>query len=392
MNNMSSEGKYVIHATIRVDGTVARKDVVGAIFGQTEGLLGEGLQLRKLQRTGRIGHVDVNLNNHKGRVQGSIEVSSSIDQVSTAVIGAALETIDRIGPCKAVIKVKQIENIRSAKRDHVIDRAKQLLLEIVNSASGESKNILDEVKAVLTLDTEVDFEEMTAGPNVKNSDSIIIVEGRNDVRNLLKFGIKNAIATMGSGIKPELADLASKKKTVTAFLDGDRGGKLLLMEISGTLGKSLTHVAFAPQSREVEHLEGKVVTKCLGQKETATKAVARIQTEIQKDDDKAVGKGKASLEAPDEIKGWAPMMDGLKANHAVIVQSDGTGSDPVGAKALEAALGDSDGAQGLVFSGKVTDRIHELASGAGINVVVGKTVGAQSLKLGVQAYSVKDLE
>ena len=389
---MSSEGKYVIHATIRVDGTVARKDVVGAIFGQTEGLLGEGLQLRKLQRTGRIGHVDVNLNNHKGRVQGSIEVSSSIDQVSTAVIGAALETIDRIGPCKAVIKVKQIENIRSAKRDHVIDRAKQLLLEIVNSASGESKNILDEVKAVLTLDTEVDFEEMTAGPNVKNSDSIIIVEGRNDVRNLLKFGIKNAIATMGSGIKPELADLASKKKTVTAFLDGDRGGKLLLMEISGTLGKSLTHVAFAPQSREVEHLEGKVVTKCLGQKETATKAVARIQTEIQKDDDKAVGKGKASLEAPDEIKGWAPMMDGLKANHAVIVQSDGTGSDPVGAKALEAALGDSDGAQGLVFSGKVTDRIHELASGAGINVVVGKTVGTQSLKLGVQAYSVKDLE
>jgi len=392
LNNMSSEGKYVIHATIRVDGTVARKDVVGAIFGQTEGLLGEGLQLRKLQRTGRIGHVDVNLNNHKGRVQGSIEVSSSIDQVSTAVIGAALETIDRIGPCKAVIKVKQIENIRSAKRDHVIDRAKQLLLEIVNSASGESKNILDEVKAVLTLDTEVDFEEMTAGPNVKNSDSIIIVEGRNDVRNLLKFGIKNAIATMGSGIKPELADLASKKKTVTAFLDGDRGGKLLLMEISGTLGKSLTHVAFAPQSREVEHLEGKVVTKCLGQKETATKAVARIQTEIQKDDDKAVGKGKPSLEAPEEIKGWAPMMDGLKANHAVIVQSDGTGSDPVGAKALEAALGDSDGAQGLVFSGKVTDRIHELASGAGINVVVGKTVGAQSLKLGVQAYSVKDLE
>ena len=392
MNNMSSEGKYVIHATIRVDGTVARKDVVGAIFGQTEGLLGEGLQLRKLQRTGRIGHVDVNLNNHKGRVQGVIEVSSSIDQVSTAVIGAALETIDRIGPCKAVIKVKQIENIRSAKRDHVIDRAKQLLLEIVNSASGESKNILDEVKAVLTLDTEVEFEEMTAGPNVKNSDSIIIVEGRNDVRNLLKFGIKNAIATMGSGIKPELAALASKKKTVTAFLDGDRGGKLLLMEISGTLGKSLTHVAFAPQSREVEHLEGKVVTKCLGQKEAATKAVSRIQTEIQKDDDKAVGKGKASLEAPDEIKGWAPMMDGLKANHAVIVLSDGTGSDPVGAKALEAALGDSDGAQGLVFSGKVTDRIHELASGAGINVVVGKTVGAQSLKLGVQAYSVKDLE
>ena len=389
---MSNEGKYVIHATIRVDGTVARKDVVGAIFGQTEGLLGEGLQLRQLQKTGRIGHVDVNLNNNKGRVQGQIDLSSSIDQVSTAVIGAALETIDRIGPCKAVIKVKEIENIRSAKRDHVIDRAKQLLLGIVNSATGESKNILDEVRSVLTLDTMVEFEGMTAGPNVRDSDAIIIVEGRNDVRNLLKFGINNAIATMGSGIKPKLAELASKKKTVTAFLDGDRGGKLLLMEINGTLGKSLTHVAFAPQSREVEHLESKVVTKCLGQKEIASKAVSRIQTEIQKDDDATVGKGKPSLEAPDEVKGWATLMDGLKRNQAVIVQSDGSGSDPVGAKDLEAALGQADGALGLVFSGKVTDRIHELASGAGINNVIGKSIGPQSLKLGVQAYSVSDLD
>ncbi len=389
---MSNEGKYVIHATIRVDGTVARKDVVGAIFGQTEGLLGEGLQLRQLQKTGRIGHVDVNLNNNKGRVQGQIDLSSSIDQVSTAVIGAALETIDRIGPCKAVIKVKEIENIRSAKRDHVIDRAKQLLLGIVNSATGESKNILDEVRSVLTLDTMVEFEGMTAGPNVRDSDAIIIVEGRNDVRNLLKFGINNAIATMGSGIKPKLAELASKKKTVTAFLDGDRGGKLLLMEINGTLGKSLTHVAFAPQSREVEHLESKVVTKCLGQKEIASKAVSRIQTEIQKDDDATVGKGKPSLEAPEEVKGWATLMDGLKRNQAVIVQSDGSGSDPVSAKDLEAALGQADGALGLVFSGKVTDRIHELASGAGINNVIGKSIGPQSLKLGVQAYSVSDLD
>ena len=391
LKNMSNEGKYVIHATIRVDGTVARKDVVGAIFGQTEGLLGEGLQLRKLQRTGRIGHVDVNLNNNKGRVQGQIEVSSSLDQVSTAVIGAALETIDRIGPCKAVIKVKEIENIRSAKRDHVIDRAKQLLLGIVNSASGESKNILDEVRAVLTLDTEVEISEMTAGPNVRESEAIIIVEGRNDVRNLLKFGIKNAIATMGSGIKPELIQLASKKKVVTAFLDGDRGGKLLLLEISGSLGKSLTHVAFAPQSREVEHLEGKVITKCLNQKETATKAVSRTQTEVQKDDDASVGKGRPSLEAPDEIREWSSFFDGLKRNQAVIVLEDGTGSDPISAKNLETALGSSEGAKGLIFSGKISDRIFELASGAGINVVVGKTIGHESLKMGVQAYSSSDL-
>ena len=103
------EGKYVIHATIRTDGTVQRKDVVGAIFGQTEGLLGEELQLRDLQRSGRIGHVDVSLNQRKGSVNGEITLTTSMDQVSTSVIGASLETIDRIGPCKASIRVQRIE-------------------------------------------------------------------------------------------------------------------------------------------------------------------------------------------------------------------------------------------------------------------------------------------
>ena len=170
---------------------------------------------------GRIGHVDVSLNQNKGKVQGEISLSSSIDQVSTAVIGAALETIDRIGPCKSVIKVKAIENIRSAKRDNVIDRAKTLLLNMVNSGQDESKNILDEVRSVLTLDTEKDISGMTAGPKVADGSAIIIVEGRNDVRNLLKFGIKNAIATMGSGIQDELVALAQSKTMVTAFVDGE---------------------------------------------------------------------------------------------------------------------------------------------------------------------------
>jgi|TARA_B100000809_G_scaffold24957_1_gene21867 DNA primase len=387
---MTNEGKYVIHATIRTDGTVARKDVVGAIFGQTEGLLGEELQLRKLQRTGRIGHVDVILHQNKGKVNGEIQLSSSIDQVSTAVIGAALETIDRIGPCKAVIKVKKIENIISVKKDTVIDRAKELLLDIVNSGADESKNILDEVRSVLNLGKETDYKGMTAGPNVIKSEAIIIVEGRNDVRNLLKYDIKNAIATMGSGIMPELAELAKTKKTVTAFLDGDRGGKLLLMELEGKIGKSLTHVAFAPTSREVEHLEMKVVTKALTQKETAGKVVARIKTEINKDDDRAVGRGR-EVAAPDEVKAWAGMLDGLSRNHAVIVQEDGSGSEPIGARSLETALTDSSGAQGLVFAGKVTARIFDLASGAGIENVLGSSVGKVTRKSGVQAYSADDL-
>ena len=118
----------------------------------------------------------------------------------------------------------------------------------------------------------------------------------------------------------------------------------------------------APQSREVEHLEGKVITKCLNQKETAAKFVSRVQTELQKDDDATVGRGTASLEAPEEIKTWAVHFEGLKRNQAVIINEDGSKSDTIGAKDLEKALSESQNAQGLVFAGKVSDRIFELAS------------------------------
>ena len=176
--------------------------------------------------------------------------------------------------------------------------------------------------------------------NAEKSEALIIVEGRNDVRNLLKFGIKNAIATMGANVKDELVALAKTKSNVTAFCDGDRGGKLLLMELSGALGKSLTHVAIAPESREVEHLEGKVVTKCLNQKETATKAMTRIKAQL-KADDKGNSSSKSaasngSRDVPDDIREWSAHMGELKKNHALLILEDGSPSDPIAASKLAA--------------------------------------------------------
>lgn len=389
------KAKYMIHATIKADGTIQRKDVVGAIFGQTEGLLGEELQLRKLQRTGRIGHVDVDLNSNKGKVSGVIQLPSSLDQVSTAVVGAALETIERIGPCKATIKVARIENIHSVKRDTVIDRAKDLLLSIVNEGTNDSKSILDEVRSVLTLGTETDIAGMTCGPNAKESEALIIVEGRNDVRNLLKFGIKNAIATMGANVKDELVELAKTKNNVTAFCDGDRGGKLLLMELSGALGKSLTHVALAPESREVEHLEGKVVTKCLNQKETATKAMTRIKAQL-KADDKGTAPSKSaasngSVDVPDNIREWSAHMSDLKKNTAILILEDGSPSEPIGASKLAGFAEDVEGAQCLIVNSKISARMIEIAELGAIPSVLGSasgTAGSDS----VETYAMSDLE
>ena len=388
------KAKYMIHATIKADGTIQRKDVVGAIFGQTEGLLGEELQLRKLQRTGRIGHVDVELNSNKGKVSGVIRLPSSLDQVSTAVVGAALETIERIGPCKATIKVASIENIHSVKRDTVIDRAKDLLLGIVNEGSNDSKSILDEVRSVLTLGTETNIAGMTCGPNAKDSEALIIVEGRNDVRNLLKFGIKNSIATMGANVKDELVELAKKKSNVTAFCDGDRGGKLLLMELSGALGKSLTHIAMAPESREVEHLEGKVVTKCLNQKEAATKAIARIKAQLEADDDggaRKSGTSNGSREIPDNIREWSVHMGELKKNNAILILEDGTASEPIGASKLAEFAEGVEGAQCLIVNSKISERMVEIAEVGAIPSVLGSAAG-KGKSDSVQTYSMSEME
>ena len=387
------KAKYMIHASIKADGTIQRKDVVGAIFGQTEGLLGEELQLRKLQRTGRIGHVDVNLKSNKGKVSGEILLPSSLDQVSTAVVGAALETIERIGPCKATIKVARIENIHSVKRDTVIDRAKDLLLNIVNEGSNDSKSILDEVRSVLTLGTETNISGMTCGPNAAESEALIIVEGRNDVRNLLKFGIKNAIATMGANVKDELVELAKGKSNVTVFVDGDRGGKLLLMELSGALGKSLTHVAMAPESREVEHLEGKVVTKCLNQKETATKAVSRIKAQLKADDDGGApaGKSNGAVDVPDNIREWSSHMGELKKNFGLLILEDGSASEPIaGSKLAEYAEG-VEGAQCLIVNSKISARMIEIAEVGAIPSVLGSSSGAGGSD-NVETYAMSDLE
>ena len=388
------KAKYMIHATIKADGTIQRKDVVGAIFGQTEGLLGEELQLRKLQRTGRIGHVDVELNSNKGKVSGDIRLPSSLDQVSTAVVGAALETIERIGPCKATIKVATIENIHSVKRDTVIDRAKDLLLGIVNEGSNDSKSILDEVRSVLTLGTETNIAGMTCGPNAKDSEALIIVEGRNDVRNLLKFGIKNAIATMGANVKDELVELAKKKSNVTAFCDGDRGGKLLLMELSGALGKSLTHIAMAPESREVEHLEGKVVTKCLNQKETAVKAISRIKAQLEADDDggtRKSGTSNGSREIPDNIREWSAHMSDLKKNTAILILEDGSTSEPIGASKLAEFAEGIEGAQCLIVNSKISERMVEIAEVGAIPSVLGSAAG-KGQSDSVQTYSMSEME
>ena len=97
----SETTKYLIHLTLQIEGVVDKPDVVGAIFGQTEGLLGEDLDLRDLQRTGRVGRIDVQSTTRRGETKFKILISSSLNRAETALLAASLEMIDRVGSCTA---------------------------------------------------------------------------------------------------------------------------------------------------------------------------------------------------------------------------------------------------------------------------------------------------
>ncbi|MGI0130548.1 MAG: DNA primase DnaG [Thermoplasmata archaeon] len=265
MTNDPSAAKYQVRARISAEGVIDKPDVVGAVFGQTEGLLGDELDLRDLQKSGRIGRIEVEIDSRKGKSEGEIVIPSSLDQVETAILASALETVDRIGPCRAKIEVVSVEDIRISKRQKVVERAKEILSRLQEESKGVGIDLTEAVRKGVQVDEITTYgpEHLPAGPNIDQADALIVVEGRSDVLNLLRCGIKNVIAVEGTSVPQTVKDL-SRGKTVTAFTDGDRAGELILREMLQTM--DLDFVARAPRGSEVEELTQKQLLKCLRNK------------------------------------------------------------------------------------------------------------------------------
>lgn len=254
--------KYLIKAKFEAAGVVEKPDVIGALFGQTEGLLGPDLDLRELQRTGRIGRVEVKSLSQRGKTNGEILIPSSLDNTETALIAASMETIDRVGPCDAKIQIISVEDLRTIKRSYIIERAKELLSALLYQIPDTSV-VTEELMQNIRSAEVVEYKGLPAGPDVATSDSIIVCEGRADVVNLLRHGVKNAAAIGGTSVPPVFSEIA-KEKEITAFLDGDRGGDLILKELR-QIGE-VDFVARAPEGKEVEELTKKEVFKALRDK------------------------------------------------------------------------------------------------------------------------------
>jgi DNA primase len=205
------------------------------------------------------------MTSHKGKSEGEITMPSSLDQVETAILASGLETIERVGPCNAKISTINVEDVRASKKNKIIERAKELLLNMMEASKASSVDLTETVRQAVQTEEIVSYGESKcpAGPNVESSDSIIIVEGRSDILNLLKHGIKNAIAVEGTNIPKTVQDL-SQERVVTAFLDGDRGGDLILRELLQVA--EVDFIARAPKGLEVEELTQKQMTKSLRNK------------------------------------------------------------------------------------------------------------------------------
>jgi DNA primase len=234
--------------------------VIGAVFGQTEGLLGEDLDLRELQRTGRIGRIDVEITSEEGKSTGKIIIPSSLNSSETALIAASLETIERIGPCDSKIKILSIKDVREDKRDFVMKRAKSILKNLFVDEIPSTSALTEEIKETVRTTQLQKFEGLPCGPDVLTSDEIVIVEGRADVVNLLKNGIKNAIAIEGT-VVPQPVLRLTKERITTLFVDGDRGGDLIVKELL-QIGE-VDYIAKAPEGKEVEELSKKEIFKSL---------------------------------------------------------------------------------------------------------------------------------
>lgn len=248
----------MIHASFKAEGPLEKPDVIGAIFGQTEGLLGAELEMRELQKEGKIGRIEVELETVDGKSVGEIKVPTALDKSETTIIAAALETIDRIGPTEAAIEILKIEDVRGSKRDYIIERAKKLLegLDEGGGIGEMSKTLKEESRA--SKIAEYGEERLPAGDLGGNE--IIVVEGRADVVNLLKNRVNNVIGMNGTKLPAEIARLGESKE-ITLFIDGDRGGKLIAQNVINNA--RIVFVATAPDGKEVEELTGKEILMAL---------------------------------------------------------------------------------------------------------------------------------
>jgi DNA primase len=376
LTSQSFTVKYVIRANFEVEGVIERSDAIGAVFGQTEGLFGSELDLRELQKSGRIGRIEINLSSQRDKTKGTIVIPTSLDRVSTAIIAASIESIERIGPCLARVNVEAVEDVREIKRKAIIERAKVILNNWNLETRPETEEVFKEVAQILKVQKIEEYgpEKLAAGPKVNSSKELIVVEGRADVMNLLKVGIQNTIALEGVKI-PETVIKLTKRKETTAFLDGDRGGDLIFKELMQVA--KIKYVARAPRGKEVEDLNPKEIEFAL-KKKTSVRSVTVTRKKRKK------------ILLPKEILAASESINGTL--EAILLNDNMEQKERLPVGQLADKLKKLEDINTVVFDGITTQRLVDIASEKGVKYLISARVsGIVKQPLSVRLLTFKDL-
>ncbi|MGC8533532.1 MAG: DNA primase DnaG [Candidatus Parvarchaeum sp.] len=376
--------KYILHAKFTADSLIDKPDVIGAVFGQTEGLLGEELDLREAQKNGKIGRINVESSSAGGKTNGEITIPTSLGMAETALIGAAIETIDRIGPSKATVSVDKIEDVRISKREYIMNRAQQLLEEAMKTSEVDTTELLQKLYEEVRQKEFVEYgsEKLPAGPDLEDSEEIIVVEGRADVMNMLKHGFSNVIGMNGTNIPKTVIEL-SRKKIVTLFVDGDRGGDMI---ISSFIQQGhVDFIAKAPSGTEVEELSKKEINQALRAKVPIEEYDPSLKRESAAPRKPAQS---TPVDVPQEIKEKVtPLVnDIIGTRGAFLVNNKFEILGRIPYKGVEDAILNLENIYMLVLDGLVTDEIARAAEESEITYVIGSRVLASSSSVKLLSY------
>ena len=370
--------KYHVKLSYEVDGLVERADIIGAIFGQTEGLLGPEMNLNELQRVSKVGRIEVNAKPTSNTTVGDALIPMSTDIDTCALIAAGIESIDKVGPFDCKFTLVAIDDVRAAKKEDIVKRAKEIKQKWATKTVSEGESMLNDVHQGDTgkLST-YGPSKLTCSSGVFDSKWVILVEGRADVINLLRAGYDNALAIEGAKIDESIKELCNDKETVVAFLDGDRSGGFILKELQSVV--TLDYELQADTGVEVEELTPQRIDEILRPIATEIRDGKPAPT-FQNNDDKPI--------AEMATKVFQNLNETLEA---VALDGDQNEVFKVPISEVVSKLSTQSGIKYLLLDGIITQRLLEGAKNAGVECVIGHRVAKLSNSDGMMLKTFGDL-
>ncbi|KRO30105.1 MAG: DNA primase [Nitrosopumilus sp. BACL13 MAG-121220-bin23] len=370
--------KYHVKLSFEVDGLVERADIIGAIFGQTEGLLGPEMNLNELQRVSKVGRIEVVTKATSNTTSGTALIPMSTDIDTCALIAAGIESIDKVGPFDCTFTLDTIDDVRAAKKFDIVQRAKEIKQKWATKTVSEGENMLNDVHQGDSgkLST-YGPSKLTCSSGAFTSKWIILVEGRADVINLLRAGYDNVLAIEGAKIDESIKELCAEKDTVVAFIDGDRAGGFILKELKSVV--RLDYELQADEGVEVEELTPQRIDEILRPIADEIKN-GKPAPKLASSDDKSISEVAAKI--------FPTLNETLEA---VALDSDQNEIFKVPISEVVSKLSSQSGIKYLLLDGIITKRLLEGAKNAGIECVVGHRVAKLSNSDGMILKTFADL-